>query len=109
MPVHALVLALPEVPCSFCAAAHPCSALLPPLLQVLLKFLEFFGAFDWDRYCLSLHGPVPLEKLPSMEPEVGPGTPRIHPPHPLISALGATEETVLYCCGGLFVQRQHCQ
>ena len=31
--------------------------------QVLHKFLQEFGDFDWDQYCLSLHGPVSLAYL----------------------------------------------
>jgi hypothetical protein len=27
-------------------------------------FLEFFSNFDWDRYCVSLWGPVPLASVP---------------------------------------------
>ncbi|KAH9537629.1 hypothetical protein CY35_16G064100 [Sphagnum magellanicum] len=33
-------------------------------LQVLYMFLEFFSNFDWDRYCVSLWGPVPLASVP---------------------------------------------
>jgi hypothetical protein len=32
--------------------------------QVLYMFLEFFSNFDWDRYCVSLWGPVPLASVP---------------------------------------------
>ncbi|XAR52238.1 Polynucleotide adenylyltransferase [Bertholletia excelsa] len=35
-------------------------------LEVLYRFLEFFGKFDWDNYCVSLWGPVPLSSLPDM-------------------------------------------
>ena len=31
--------------------------------QVLYKFLAVFAAFDWDKYCLSLQGPVPLSEV----------------------------------------------
>eukprot|EP00850_Spirogloea_muscicola_P011244 SM000069S20681 [mRNA] locus=s69:122724:128213:- [translate_table: standard] len=34
-------------------------------LQVLLQFLDFFGTFDWDTYCLTLRGPIPLDALRS--------------------------------------------
>eukprot|EP00850_Spirogloea_muscicola_P007260 SM000036S13304 [mRNA] locus=s36:549958:555442:+ [translate_table: standard] len=34
-------------------------------LQVLLHFLNFFGTFDWDTYCLTLRGPIPLDALRS--------------------------------------------
>jgi hypothetical protein len=39
------------------------AALRTPL-EVLHRFLEAFAAFDWDRYCLSLRGPVPLSSFP---------------------------------------------
>jgi hypothetical protein len=35
------------------------------MLQVFYNFLVEFSNFDWDRYCLSLLGPVPLKDLPS--------------------------------------------
>lgn len=35
------------------------------VLQVLYNFLVEFSNFDWDHYCLSLTGPVPLKDLPS--------------------------------------------
>ncbi|CAK9219157.1 unnamed protein product [Sphagnum troendelagicum] len=38
-------------------------------LQVLYMFLEFFSNFDWDRYCLSLWGPVPLASVPVVAAE----------------------------------------
>ncbi|KAL8206030.1 hypothetical protein R6Q57_009581 [Mikania cordata] len=33
-------------------------------LSVLYKFLEYFSAFDWDNYGISLMGPVRLSELP---------------------------------------------
>jgi hypothetical protein len=33
-------------------------------VQVLYNFLLEFSRFDWDHYCLSLLGPVPLKDLP---------------------------------------------
>lgn len=33
-------------------------------LQVLYTFLVEFSEFDWDRYCLTLRGPVSLLTLP---------------------------------------------
>ena len=33
--------------------------------QVLHKFLEVFSGFDWDRYCLSLRGPIALDSFPN--------------------------------------------
>lgn len=32
--------------------------------QVLYNFLVEFSRFDWDHYCLSLLGPVPIKDLP---------------------------------------------
>ncbi|KAL5987622.1 hypothetical protein ACLOJK_035372 [Asimina triloba] len=37
--------------------------------QVLYRFLEFFSNFDWDNFCLSLWGPVPISSLPDMTAE----------------------------------------
>ncbi|KAK4786991.1 hypothetical protein SAY86_010824 [Trapa natans] len=38
-------------------------------LEVLYRFLEFFSKFDWDNFCLSLWGPVPLRSLPDITAE----------------------------------------
>ncbi|KAK4770568.1 hypothetical protein SAY87_031100 [Trapa incisa] len=38
-------------------------------LEVLYRFLEFFSKFDWDNFCISLWGPVPLSSLPDMTAE----------------------------------------
>ncbi|XP_059629088.1 uncharacterized protein LOC132271666 isoform X2 [Cornus florida] len=35
-------------------------------LEVLYRFLEFFSKFDWDNFCISLWGPVPIRSLPDM-------------------------------------------
>jgi hypothetical protein len=35
-------------------------------VQVLYRFLEFFSNFDWEKFCLSLWGPVPIRSLPDM-------------------------------------------
>ncbi|KAK7329211.1 hypothetical protein VNO77_23361 [Canavalia gladiata] len=35
-------------------------------LEVLYQFPEFFNKFDWDNYCLSLWGPVPISSLPNI-------------------------------------------
>jgi len=35
-------------------------------VQVLYRFLEFFSNFDWEKFCLSLWGPVPISSLPDM-------------------------------------------
>ena len=40
-------------------------ACLPPAcLQVLRKFLEVFSQFNWEEYCLSVHGPIPISSFP---------------------------------------------
>jgi hypothetical protein len=38
-------------------------------LQVLYNFMVEFSKFDWDRYCLSLQGPVLISDLPSQRGE----------------------------------------
>ncbi|KAH0464476.1 hypothetical protein IEQ34_007262 [Dendrobium chrysotoxum] len=38
-------------------------------LEVLFRFLEFFSHFDWDNFCVSLWGPVPISSLPDMSAE----------------------------------------
>ncbi|XP_015631106.1 uncharacterized protein [Oryza sativa Japonica Group] len=38
-------------------------------LEVLYRFLEFFSNFDWEKFCLSLSGPVPISSLPDMTAE----------------------------------------
>ncbi|PKA49759.1 hypothetical protein AXF42_Ash004300 [Apostasia shenzhenica] len=38
-------------------------------LEVLYRFLEFFSNFDWDNFCVSLWGPVPICSLPDMNAE----------------------------------------
>ncbi|XP_031091650.1 uncharacterized protein LOC115996529 [Ipomoea triloba] len=35
-------------------------------LEVLFRFLEFFSKFDWDNFCVSLWGPVPMRSLPDV-------------------------------------------
>ncbi|KAL3622227.1 hypothetical protein CASFOL_033638 [Castilleja foliolosa] len=35
-------------------------------LEVLYRFLEFFSNFDWDNFCVSLWGPVPISNLPDV-------------------------------------------
>ncbi|KAJ8440668.1 hypothetical protein Cgig2_031085 [Carnegiea gigantea] len=35
-------------------------------LEVLYRFLEFFSNFDWDNFCVSLWGPVPICSLPDV-------------------------------------------
>ncbi|XP_020211105.1 uncharacterized protein LOC109795948 isoform X2 [Cajanus cajan] len=38
-------------------------------LEVLYRFLEFFSKFDWDNFCVSLWGPVPISSLPDVSAE----------------------------------------
>ncbi|KAK3148018.1 hypothetical protein QOZ80_3BG0289580 [Eleusine coracana subsp. coracana] len=38
-------------------------------LEVLFRFLEFFSNFDWEKFCLSLSGPVPISSLPDITAE----------------------------------------
>lgn len=38
-------------------------------LEVLYRFLAFFSNFDWESYCVSLSGPIPLSLLPEMAEE----------------------------------------
>ncbi|KAK4344967.1 hypothetical protein RND71_035143 [Anisodus tanguticus] len=38
-------------------------------LEVLYCFLEFFSNFDWDNFCVSLWGPVPISSLPDVTAE----------------------------------------
>ncbi|KAK3026460.1 hypothetical protein RJ639_041870 [Escallonia herrerae] len=35
-------------------------------LEVLYRFLEFFSKFDWENFCISLWGPVPICSLPEI-------------------------------------------
>ncbi|CAN8267863.1 unnamed protein product [Cochlearia groenlandica] len=35
-------------------------------LEVLYRFLEFFSKFDWQNFCISLWGPVPVSALPDV-------------------------------------------
>ncbi|XP_020580139.1 uncharacterized protein LOC110024487 isoform X2 [Phalaenopsis equestris] len=38
--------------------------------EVLYRFLEFFSNFDWDNFCVSIWGPVPISSLPDMTAEL---------------------------------------
>ncbi|KAI7727104.1 LOW QUALITY PROTEIN: hypothetical protein M8C21_013240 [Ambrosia artemisiifolia] len=38
-------------------------------LEVLYRFLEFFSNFDWEYFCVSLWGPVPISSLPDVTAE----------------------------------------
>ncbi|KAM5583002.1 hypothetical protein ABKV19_003084 [Rosa sericea] len=39
-------------------------------LTVLYRFLDYFSKFDWEKYCLSLNGPVCKSSLPDIVAEV---------------------------------------
>ncbi|GAA0152210.1 hypothetical protein LIER_10747 [Lithospermum erythrorhizon] len=45
---------------------HLFHSMLDGPLAVLYKFLDYFSKFDWDNYCISLTGPVPLSSLPEI-------------------------------------------
>jgi hypothetical protein len=55
------------MPAAVCSASSESNGALLWLCvtQVFYNFLVEFSNFDWDRYCLSLLGPVPLKDLPS--------------------------------------------
>uniref|UniRef100_A0A0D9XYH5 PAP/OAS1 substrate-binding-related domain-containing protein n=1 Tax=Leersia perrieri TaxID=77586 RepID=A0A0D9XYH5_9ORYZ len=38
-------------------------------LEALYMFLEYFSKFDWDKYCISLNGPILLSSLPNLAVE----------------------------------------
>ncbi|XP_068635536.1 uncharacterized protein [Aristolochia californica] len=50
-------------------------------LAVLYRFLDYFSKFDWDNYCISLHGPVAISSLPEIVAE----TPETDGGHLLLS------------------------
>uniref|UniRef100_A0A1J3JTD5 Poly(A) RNA polymerase gld-4 n=1 Tax=Noccaea caerulescens TaxID=107243 RepID=A0A1J3JTD5_NOCCA len=35
-------------------------------LSVLLKFLDYYGSFDWDKQCVTANGPVLISSLPDI-------------------------------------------
>lgn len=37
---------------------------------MLFKFLVEFATWNWDNYCLSLQGPIPLTSFPTPKGEV---------------------------------------
>ncbi|GAB4814831.1 hypothetical protein N2152v2_001877 [Parachlorella kessleri] len=52
-------------------------------MEVLGKFLEVFSSFNWDEYCLSLQGPIPLNTFPNPEVDLhglDPGSQLLDPP-----------------------------
>lgn len=44
------------------------SSLCGPL-AVLYKFLDYYSTFDWDNYCVTVSGPVPISFLPEVVAE----------------------------------------
>ncbi|XP_061358245.1 uncharacterized protein LOC133302483 [Gastrolobium bilobum] len=48
---------------------HVYSSTFAGPLEVLYRFLEFYSKFDWNEYCVSLWGPVPISSLPNMRAE----------------------------------------
>ncbi|PON79022.1 PAP/25A-associated [Parasponia andersonii] len=38
-------------------------------LEVLYRFLEYYGTFDWDNYCISINGPIALSSLTEITTE----------------------------------------
>jgi len=51
-------------------------AIISNPLEVLYLFLHEFGSFDWDNYCLSLHGAAPLSSFPNFHVETPPALAR---------------------------------
>ncbi|CAH9069225.1 unnamed protein product [Cuscuta epithymum] len=49
---------------------HLFHATLDGPLAVLYKFLDYFSNFEWDKYCISLAGPVRLSSLPEIVVEM---------------------------------------
>ncbi|PKU70993.1 hypothetical protein MA16_Dca025809 [Dendrobium catenatum] len=38
--------------------------------EVLYRFLQFFSNFDWNNFCVSLWGPVPISSIPDITAEL---------------------------------------
>ncbi|XP_024012741.1 uncharacterized protein LOC18019807 isoform X2 [Eutrema salsugineum] len=57
-------------------------------LEVLYRFLEFFSKFDWQNFCISLWGPVPVSSLPDVTAE---------PPRKDVGELRYSEEFLKKC------------
>ncbi|KAI3749814.1 hypothetical protein L2E82_20430 [Cichorium intybus] len=45
---------------------HVFGASLTSPLMALYRFLDYYGKFDWDNYCISLDGPVNKTSLPNI-------------------------------------------
>ncbi|CAH2063195.1 unnamed protein product [Thlaspi arvense] len=61
-------------------------------LEVLYRFLEFFSKFDWQNFCISLWGPVPVSSLPDVTAE---------PPRKDVGEL-QNSETFLKACSSVY-------
>ncbi|KAI4306944.1 hypothetical protein L6164_030181 [Bauhinia variegata] len=35
-------------------------------LELLYRFLDYYSTFEWDSYCVSINGPVPLSSFPDI-------------------------------------------
>ncbi|RWV90483.1 hypothetical protein GW17_00047309 [Ensete ventricosum] len=57
-------------------------------LVVLYMFLDYYSKFDWDKYCISLDGPVSISSLPKLV---------VEPPETHGSCLLLTEEFIKEC------------
>ncbi|CAH8335986.1 unnamed protein product, partial [Eruca vesicaria subsp. sativa] len=57
-------------------------------LEVLYRFLEFFSKFDWQNFCISLWGPVPVSSLPDVTAE---------PPRKDVGELGKSQVFLKDC------------
>ncbi|CAF2019411.1 unnamed protein product [Brassica napus] len=62
-------------------------------LAVLYKFLEYFSKFDWDKYCISLSGPV----CRSSPPEIVVDTPENGGQDLLLTSDFLNDCLVMYC------------
>lgn len=66
VPLRLLLLLLSSFICFLGLILIPIHASVCLVLQVLYRFLEFFSKFDWDNFCVSLWGPVPISSLPDV-------------------------------------------
>ncbi|KAG0467477.1 hypothetical protein HPP92_019057 [Vanilla planifolia] len=48
---------------------HHFHSFLDGPFAVLFWFLDYYSKFDWDNYCISLSGPIPVSSLPELSPE----------------------------------------
>ncbi|WOK96711.1 hypothetical protein Cni_G05418 [Canna indica] len=57
-------------------------------LAVLYMFLDYYSRFDWEKYCISLQGPVSISSLPNIV---------VEPPETSESSSPLTEEFIREC------------